>query len=225
VVLAGALVASLAAVLLGSVAIPAPHDGGDNATYLSLAHSLVSGRGYTELWDPQVSPHTKYPPVFPLALAALLTLGVTTWWGFKIFMALAVGGAAVFAFAWAARRSGPVAGAAVAVLVLLSGGWLQASRWVLSEPLFLLLTFSALWAAERGRASGGGVALEAPRGGAGARREDPSRWGLLAGALAILAFFTRSAGLPLVCGCGRVVRAPTNPSSGWSIRTSRLSGT
>lgn len=177
VVLAGALVAALAAILLGSVAIPAPHDGGDNATYLSLAHSLVSGRGYTELWDPQVPPHTKYPPVFPLALAALMTVGVTTWGGFKFFMALAVGGAAVFAFAWASRRSGPVAAAAVAVLVLLSGGWLQASRWVLSEPLFLLFTFAALWAAER---------------------SSTQRWALLAGGLAILAFFTRSAGLPLV---------------------------
>jgi hypothetical protein len=192
VVLAGGLVAVLAAILLGSVAIPAPHDGGDNATYLSLAHSLVSGRGYTELWDPQVPPHTKYPPVFPLALAALITLGVTTWSGFKLFMALAVGGAAVFAFAWASRRSGPVAGAAVAVLVLLSGGWLQVSRWVLSEPLFLLLTFAALWAMERSTAR----SEEARLGGA--TRADVSRWELLAGALAILAFFTRSAGLPLV---------------------------
>ena len=197
VVLAGALVAVLAAVLFSSVAIPAPHDGGDNATYLSLAHSLVSGRGYTELWDPQVAPHTKYPPVFPLMLAALLTLGVTTWTGFKFFTALALGGASVFAFAWAARRAGPIAAGAVALLVLLTGGWLQASRWVLSEPLFLLLTFAALWAAERPSRPKVG-SDQSPTDAGAPLRDDPSRWALVAGVLAILAFFTRSAGLPLV---------------------------
>ena len=42
---------------------PAPHNGGDNAGYLSLAHSLATGAGYVEAWDPALAPHTKYPPL------------------------------------------------------------------------------------------------------------------------------------------------------------------
>ena len=41
---------------------PAPHNGGDNAGYLSLAHSLATGAGYVEAWDPALAPHTKYAP-------------------------------------------------------------------------------------------------------------------------------------------------------------------
>ena len=47
---------------------PAPHNGGDNAGYLSLAHSLATGAGYVETWDPALAPHTKYPPLYPALL-------------------------------------------------------------------------------------------------------------------------------------------------------------
>jgi hypothetical protein len=95
-----------------------------------------------------------------------------------------------------------VAGAGLALVTLISAGWIDASRWILSEPLFLAFTFLALWAAERG----GGtlpplrrdleVAPYDRRAGAGGPHA--GRWLLLAGAAAVLALFTRSAGLPLV---------------------------
>ena len=54
---------------------PAPHNGGDNAGYLSLAHSLATGAGYVEAWDPALAPHTKYPPLYPALLAGAMGLG------------------------------------------------------------------------------------------------------------------------------------------------------
>lgn len=196
----GGLVMLVTAVALTAVSTPAPHTGGDNAAYLSLAHSLVTGRGYTELWDPALPPHTKYPPLFPLTLAAMMLGGASSWVSFKLFAAFAVSAALVLVYAWAARRVGPLAGAAVALLTLMTGGWLQASRWILSEPLFLVLTFLALWAGEAGKdpraASPEAAPSEGERPVAGVGARGP--WLAVAVAAAILGFFTRSAGLPLV---------------------------
>ena len=187
VLLAG-LLAVATAVSLAAVAVPTPHNGGDNAAYLSLAHSLVSGEGYAEHWDPEVPPHTKYPPGLPLLLGTVMLAGATSWTAFKFLTAVTLALAVFAVFAWAAGRVGPLGGAGVAILTLVSGGWLEASRWVLSEPLFLAFTFLALWAVER---SG------SPDGGWGGRR-----WLRIAGVAAVLAFFTRSAGLPLVLALG-----------------------
>ena len=187
-VLLGGLLAVATAVSLTAVAVPAPHNGGDNAGYLSLAQALVSGEGYAELWDPETPPHTKYPPGLPLLLGTAMLAGATSWMAFKVLTAVTLALAVFAVFAWAAGRVGLAGGAGVAILTLLSGGWLEASRWVLSEPLFLAFTFLALWAVER---SG------SPAGDAGGRR-----WLWIAGLAAVLAFFTRSAGLPLVLALG-----------------------
>lgn len=218
-VLLGAVLIVVMAAVLASVSTPAPHTGGDNAGYLALAHALAEGSGYVELWDPAVPAHTKYPPMFALTLAALVLAGASTWGAFKLLVAGWLSLAVVCVFTWAATRRGAVVGVAVAALTLLSSGWLEASRWILSEPLFLAFTFFALWAAERGmrdadwsavlrsrprsvsgsRSDGSGAADGGPKG-----REGESApfggwvWLLLAALAAAAAFFTRSAGLPLV---------------------------
>ncbi len=170
------------------VATPAPHSGGDNAGYLSLAYGLVEGRGYVELWEPGTPVHTKYPPGLPLLLGAMMALGASSWMAFKLLSAVCVSVAVLLSYTWSAGRAGALGGFAVALVTALSAGWLEASRWVLSEPAFLVWTFLALWAAERGLGAERGGEQEGGRG----------RWLALAGAGAILAFFTRSAGLPLV---------------------------
>ncbi len=188
--LVGAGLVLATATLLTLVSVPSPHTGGDNASYLTLAHSLLEGEGYTELWDPETPPHTKYPPVYPLALALLMALGASSWGSFKLVSAAAISVAVLLTFAWAARRRGPLFGGGVALLVLLSAGWLQASRWILSEPLFLVWTLLALWAAERG--------LDAEDEGTPPGSRSSTLWLTLAGGATLLALFTRSAGLPLV---------------------------
>ncbi len=46
--------------------------GGDNAVYIILAESIVSGRGYRNIHLPDGSPHTLYPFGFPLMLSFFL---------------------------------------------------------------------------------------------------------------------------------------------------------
>jgi 4-amino-4-deoxy-L-arabinose transferase-like glycosyltransferase len=179
--LLGVLIVQLG--LTGLVFFPAPHTGGDNAGYVSLAHSLVERGAYLELWDHQEPPHTKYPPVFPLLLAGAMALGVKGWVGLKAvpFLFTLLSGA--FAFLWIRDRKGEGAAAAVALLLVMSDAVLYYSHWILSDPVFLAFTLGALWALERGDRR------EAQRSGL---------WVLGGFALVLLAYFTRSAGLPLV---------------------------
>jgi len=183
----------LQAAVLAVIAFPAPHTGGDHTGYLALGHALAEGMGYVELWDPERPAHTKYPPGFPLVLALFMLLGASTWSAFKLGSAVAVSGATLLCFAWAARRTGPLAAGALAVLLVLAGGWQDASRWILSEPWFLLWTFLALWAGERGLDDGEE---------AGGRPEGELVWLAVAGFAALMAFGVRSAGLPLVLAFG-----------------------
>jgi hypothetical protein len=202
--IAGGLLLLAHVLVLASVAVPAPHSGGDNAAYLSLASSLASGNGYTELWDPSELPHAKYPPAYPLLLALAMVLGASTWGAFKLISAVLVGAAGLLVLAWAGARKGPVFGAVVAVLVVLSAGWVEASRWILSEPLFLVAALLALWGADRA-----GLRLRLRRrervegGGSGAEDAlSPSApaWLAVAAAATLLTLFTRTAGLPLLVG-------------------------
>jgi hypothetical protein len=176
------------AILIAGVFNPAPHTGGDNAGYISLAHSLQDRGAYLELWDPGEVPHTKYPPVFPLILAAVMALGVKGWVGLKTVPFVSTLLAGFFCFLWARERRGLALAAAVAGLFAISDGVLDYSRWILSDPIFLALTFGGLWALERTRERDG------ERGGS----EGRVPWVILASVLVLLTYFTRSAGLPLV---------------------------
>lgn len=232
-VLALGIVAVVHALVAWALFLPAPHSGGDNAAYLTLANSLAEGRGYTEWWDPFTPPHAKYPPAWSLLLAGLMVLGAETWGVFKAAAGVLVGLAAVGVAAWAglrwaeldaregrATRHAPLVGAAVALLAVLSAGWSEATRWILSEPLFLVGVFLALLGADRGglRLRGrpgrgwegppGAEPVAGARAGAGAGAGDADgaearaegAWLGLAVAGALLALFTRTAGLPLFAG-------------------------
>jgi len=159
---------------------PTPHTGGDNAGYITLARSILERGAYLELWDPAEPIHTKYPPVFPLVLAGAMAIGIQPWIGLKlIVVAFSVIGVA-FTFLWIRARGRPLLAAGVGSIVALSPGILLQNHWVLSDVPFWALTMLALWALET-----------APRGRIGGRA-------LLAVAAIALAYFTRSAGLPLL---------------------------
>jgi len=173
--------------IVGRVFTPRPHSGGDNAGYVTLAHSLLERGAYLELWDPDEPPHTKYPPVFPLFLAAAVLLGAKGWAALKLVPAMATVLAVGFALLWARERRGLAMGLGVALLLGLSESVVYYSQWVLSDPAFLALTLGALWALEK---------ADRDREGEGAKVGfDP--WMGVGIVLVTLAYLTRSAGLPL----------------------------
>jgi hypothetical protein len=188
ILLAGLVVVQVVA--LGLAYLPAPHPGGDNAGYVALAHSLLSGEGYTEIWDPSAPPHTKYPPVFPLLLAGAMALGARGWASLKLVPLAAALLVVVATFLWARRRLGDAWGAAVALIVGLSPALLYHSHFLLSDVPFLAFTLLGLRALDDLT----GAAGPAPDPSAARGRVGP----LVATALVGLAYFTRSAGLPLV---------------------------
>jgi hypothetical protein len=189
-----ALLLVIQGLLVWGTFVTAPHPGGDNAAYVALGHSLHSGQGYTELWDPQAPPHTKYPPVFPMMLAGAMALGASGWLGLKLVTASLALVAVVGTFLWARRRLGSEVGFGVALLAGLSPSLLYHSHWVLSDVPFLAFTLLALWALE-------GVQGE---NGRSVGDEDGPIWGIVSWSLwgsvafVFLAYFTRSAGLPLL---------------------------
>ena len=187
----------LEAYLVIAAANPSPHSGGDNAGYLSLAFSLLDGGQYLELWEPGDPAHTKYPPGYALVLAAMMSLGARTWTAFKassaFFMVAAVG----LAYLWAWRRSSWGLALGVAIVLAFSDSFIYSSQWVLSDPMFLGLTLLALVLLER-TGEPGADRPQGPQAG----RLGGRAW-LIAGVFAaVAAYFTRSAGLPLVVAVG-----------------------
>jgi hypothetical protein len=159
---------------------PKPFLGGDNYWYMLLGESLRSGDGYRDLWLPAMPPHTRYPPVYPAALA-LLGFVANAPLLFKLFSAACTTGIAALAFLLANERTGDRQLAVMAgLLVGAAPIVVEYSHWVLSEPLFTFLSMMALFAFTR---DGDG--------------KNPKT--LAIGTVAvILASLTRSAGYPLI---------------------------
>jgi hypothetical protein len=185
-VLAGILLVQ--SVVVARVFTPQPHDGGDNAGYISLAYSILERGAYLELWDPAEPPHSKYPPVLALLLAMAMVMGAKSWAALKLVPAFSTVLAVAFTFLWANGRRGWGMGLGVALLLGLSESVVYYSQWILSDPTFLALTFGALWALHQASKKAGN---QGPP-------EQVDRFLGLGMVLVVLAYFTRSAGLPLV---------------------------
>jgi hypothetical protein len=174
--------------------MPQPHTGGDSAQYVALARSLLERHSYTDTYDPLQLPHTKYPPVFPIVLAAAMIVGLKSWVQLKLVMAVVGAAAVAMTFLWIRGRGRPLLGIAVAMILTFSAGVLDQAHWILSDVPFWLFTMIALWAFDRmdDRAS--------DRTHVDARDEARTRIIFAACAIVatVLAYFTRSAGLPLV---------------------------
>jgi hypothetical protein len=162
--------------------LPVPHPGGDNATYLALARSILDG-GYRDLFDPAAPVHTQYPPGFPLIEAGALAVGLRPWVGLKaVTLAFSALGVAL-TFLWVRRGRRPGLALGVGVALALSPGVVQLAHWELSDVPFWAITTAALLAWERTRPGQDGRAAAAS-------------------ALTVAAYLTRSAGLPLLVAAG-----------------------
>ena len=175
-----------------AAAVPIAHTGGDNAAYLSLAHSLAQDGTYSELWNPGTPPHAKYPPLYPALLAALMLAGVKSWTAFKAVSLLFTSLSTAFCFLWLRKQCGTLAATSLSVLFGMGTTLLHYSRWVLSDPMFLALCLGFLWLlTPASRNQDGDLRLPSVQR---VRARD-----LVGGlAMAAAAYFTRSAGLPLI---------------------------
>ena len=143
------VVVTVSGIVVAMAFNPIPHTGGDNAGYIGLAHGLITTGSYTDVFDPEGLPHTKYPPVFPALLALLISLGARTWVALKMTAAVSTVAAVGFTYVWAERSLGALAAFAVALVLALSSGIVYYSHWILSDPFFLALTVAALFALAR----------------------------------------------------------------------------
>lgn len=176
------LAASLAvahAILSLLTFLPQPHTGGDNAAYITLGRSLLDHHALLSLWDPAQPPHTQYPPVFPGILAIAMAMGLESWAQLKLVMAVLSTAAVALSFLWIERRHRPLLALGAASILAFSPGVLEQGHWILSDVPFWCLTMLAVWSLDRLR---------------------PGQSGRFAIGVAatVLAYLTRSAGLPLL---------------------------
>lgn len=164
---------------------PTLFPGGDNAGYMILGDSLASGQGYRDLYLPHAPLHTKYPPLYPVLLAALSALGGLQL--FKLVSLLITSLAVWITYRLAERLAGRRGGLLAAGLLAISPVLLEYSHYVLSEALFVTLVAASLLLLDRCAEQAGGS------------RGHVLLTGLAAGlAAAALAFLTRTAGIPLL---------------------------
>jgi len=189
-----ALLVAIQGALVWYVFTPGTHPGGDNAAYVALADALAEGAGYVERWEPGAPNHTKYPPVFAGLLALLVLIGAERWATLKLVSALSGVVVVGATYLWARKRIPEGLAAAAAFATGTSYTLLFHSRFILSDVPFLALTMLAVWLLQPTRSDVCEVA-EPPS-------EGPKRMPhLIFGAAVLLvglAYFTRSAGLPLV---------------------------
>ncbi len=143
------MLASLALNLLACLALfdPKPHTGGDNASYIILAESILRpGDGYSDNITPGApKPHTQYPFGYPLLLSPAVWLFGRNVVVLKLFsIALAVGSVAIFS-ALAGRLLPPAAWAGLTLAVALNPVIVDYSHWVLSEIAFLFFSLLSLY--------------------------------------------------------------------------------
>lgn len=168
----------------------APFTGGDDATYISLARSLIQGHGYTDIWDPSARPETVYPPIFPVIVAGGLLSGLSVSVGLKLMMVAISSGAVFLSCVWLRRETTPYVALAAGLLLAISPEIIEEGREVLSDATFWLFSIGAVLAWRR-------YALLS----ADSRKEAvawPGMSAAIASALTVAAYFTRSAGLPLL---------------------------
>ena len=158
----------------------------DSTQYLSAAHNLASGRGLVvHWWARGVVPLTHFPPLFPVAMAALTRLGLPVAHGAAVINACSFVVCVVLTFVLA-RRSGlsDFVALCTSLAVALARDVQEVHAMVWSEPLYMALTMGALYLTV--------IAL----------RDD--RWSslFLVAVCAALSVLTRYAGLALVGSSG-----------------------
>jgi len=146
----GAIVAALGVWAQNAALVGVNYDDG---IYALLAKALADGDGYNLKFLPVSLPGIKYPPVYPGSLVPFWVFSgsqATALLGMKIANGLYIGVAAgLFTFLLVDLAIlPPLLAVVVALLGFASGSMMLVSAGLLSEPLYLVLLFAALWVAD-----------------------------------------------------------------------------
>jgi len=125
----------------------------DDGIYALLARALAEGEGYRLTFLPTSLPAIKYPPVYPLSLVPFWVLASSpdaALFGMKVANGAYIGLAAgLFVLLLSDLRILPIVlAAALAIVGFASGSMMLVTASVLSEPLYLVFLFAALWTAD-----------------------------------------------------------------------------
>jgi len=114
----------------------------DTVTYLAAARHLRAGQGFSDIGG---EPLTLFPPLFPLAVLALESLGLAPLSAARFLNAALFGVLVVLAAVWTRRISGSAAAAAVvAGIAAISTPMVAMSSWGLSEPVGIVTAVACL---------------------------------------------------------------------------------
>lgn len=120
----------------------------DSVTYVGAARNLAAGLGFTSPYGgPESPPITWYPPLYPALLAVGSKFGLDPLVGARWLQA-AMFGLTILLLglaAWKIAATTRWIAVAIVVLVLVSAAILPIYMMAWTEPLFLVLAFSALW--------------------------------------------------------------------------------
>ena len=116
-------------------------EGADEIEYLSLAHSMVRGYGYTIYG----APHVLYPPLFASILSVVMRVfGIHAWRAMYTLNALLGVSGLILVGTWLRTRFGWAGRWAAWFMLFSYYPWSFSCRFLMTEPLFLPLSFTAL---------------------------------------------------------------------------------
>lgn len=155
--------------------------GGDNAVYIALGESIASGKGYKNIYLPEESPHTQYPPGFPLLLAIFITIFGKNILILKFVILLTGVGAMIFMYNIANKIFKENSSWFLLFCISIPALAIY-NHWILSEVPFLFFSLGSIYFFMLSQ-------------------ENKKIWlFILASIFAITTFFIRTAGISLIAG-------------------------
>lgn len=183
--------AVVAAVLLVSMILcifvfdPKMSISGDNAEFIILAKSIVTGYGMKYINSPNPTPSTKYPFGFPLLLALIEFISPGNYIAMKVMVVLFFLSSLPVVYLLAKRHVGVLPAFAIMLFSGISPHLLDFSHQIMSEIPYLFFSLLALFLFER--------AQPLPR-------IFTSRWLISTLLILMFSYYVRSVGISLILG-------------------------
>jgi hypothetical protein len=138
---------------------PTLYTGGDNAHYIILAQSMLSGKGYRDIYKPGEPLHTLYPFGYPLLLVPPMALFGGSFIALKLLSLVLGAGSVLVAFLLLRGGNSRILLCSVVGLFALSPLLLEYSHWALSDVPFAFFSLLGLLLAKRSFGESGRISI------------------------------------------------------------------